>query len=184
MNDDKPWNTISKKTILERDPWLRVEEHAVELPDGRVIPDWTVVIIPDAVTVLARTADGKFLVFRQRKYAIEGKTLALPAGMLPFGEDPLEGGKRELREETGYEAPRWTPLGCFQGDPNRGVNQDYLFLAEGALSVCAPDADDLEAQELILLGREELERALMCGEFKAVMWSCTVAMGLIYLNRE
>ena len=36
----KPWTTRSRRTLLDLSPWLSVEEHVVELPDGRVIEDW------------------------------------------------------------------------------------------------------------------------------------------------
>jgi hypothetical protein len=51
-----PWKTRSRRTILDEKPWLVVEHHEVELPDGRVIPDWPWVITPDYVNAIAVTA--------------------------------------------------------------------------------------------------------------------------------
>ncbi len=178
----RPWNTLSKKTILEYGRFLKVEEHTVQLPDGRVIPDWSWVIIPDAAIVLVRTRESKFLSFRQTKYALEGITLAPVAGMLNDGEDPLAGAKRELLEETGYKAVKWTLLGSYRLDPNRGVNTIHLFLAQDAYQAVAPQADDLEDQELIFLDKEELEQALFRGDFKALMWAAVVSIGLQFLD--
>ncbi len=180
----RPWKTLSKKTILERDKFLKVEEHQVELPDGRVIPDWTIVTIPDAVIILAETQDGKFLSFRQTKYAVQGITLAPTGGMLENGEEPLAAAQRELLEETGYAAHDWIHLGSCVCDPNRGINSVHLFLARQAYPAAKPDSDDLEDQELVLLSREELETALFKGEYQALMWKADIAMALLYLDRH
>ena len=63
----KPWKTKTRKTILDQRPWLVVENHTVELPDGRLIPDWPWIITPDYVNVVAVTEDERFLCFRQVK---------------------------------------------------------------------------------------------------------------------
>jgi hypothetical protein len=49
----------------------------VDLPDGRIIPDWAWVKIPDAAIVLAVTEDDQFICFRQMKCAVEGTALAI-----------------------------------------------------------------------------------------------------------
>ena len=181
-SDMQMWETVSKETVLDQGKFLRVESHVVKLPDGRVIPDWAWVIAPDAAIVLPVTADGRFLCFRQTKYAVDGTTLAPVGGMLEPGEDPLDAARRELREEMGYEAAEWIDLGSYVLDPNRGVATMHLFLALGANQVAQPDSDDLEDQELLLLSRDEIEAALRAGEFKVVAWAAVVAMALNYMD--
>src|SRR5215211_785815 len=129
------WETMSKTTILYHNRFLTVQNHTVRLPDGQVIPDWAWIIIPSAVIVLAVTADNKFLCFRQTKYAVEGTVLAPVGGMLEPNESPPEAAKRELLEETGYEASAWINLGSHILDPNRGVATMHLFLALNAKQV-------------------------------------------------
>ena len=181
-SDMQMWETVSKETVLDQGKFLRVESHVVKLPDGRVIPDWAWVIAPDAAIVLPVTADGRFLCFRQTKYAVDGTTLAQVGGMLEPGEDPLDAARRELREEMGYEAAEWIDLGRYVLDPNRGVATMHLFLALNARRVAEPDSDDLEEQELLLLSRDEIETSLRAGEFKVVAWAAVVALALIRLN--
>jgi ADP-ribose pyrophosphatase len=178
----RPWKTLSKKTLLDHGKFLKVEEHTVELPDGRVIPDWTWVIIPDAVIVLARLVNKHYLIFRQTKYALEGTSLATVGGMLEAGEEPLAAAKRELMEEMGYAAPDWVPFGCYVLDPNRGVAKVYYYLALDAKRVAEPDSDDLEDQEMLEVTREELEGALFAGEFKEATWAALVSMTLNYIK--
>jgi ADP-ribose diphosphatase len=176
------WETVSRKTILSHSKFLTVESHTVKLPDGQIIPDWAWLIIPSATIVLAVTADNKFLCFRQTKYAVTGTTLAPVGGMLEPNEEPFDAAKRELLEETGYEASEWINLGSHILDPNRGIATMHLFLALNAKQVTEPNSDDLEDQELLFLTRSELENALNAGEFKILAWSAVVAMSLNYLR--
>ncbi len=179
----QPWKTRSRKTILQHSKYLTVEEHAVELPDGQVIPNWPWVTMPDYVNVIAETPGGEFLCFRQTKYAIDGTTLAPVGGYLEPGEDPLAAAQRELLEETGYQAAEWVELGHFAVDGNRGAGTGFLFLARDARRIADADADDLEEQELLVLGRAELRRALLDGEFKGMSWATTVAIALLHLDK-
>ena len=128
------WKTLSRETVLDRGKFLRVEDHTVQLPDGRIIEQWPWIITPDFINVVAVTDAGEFLCFHQVKYAVEGEALAPIGGYLEPGEEPLAAAKRELLEETGYEASEWIdsgPLsrGCQSGRGHRA------FLSRAA---CAP----------------------------------------------
>lgn len=180
----RPWKTLSRQTVLQFNRFLTVESHAVLLPEGQVIPDWAWVIIPDAAIVLPVTAEGKFLCFRQTKYAIEGSTLAPVGGMLEAGETPLAAAQRELREEMGCEASQWIPLASTLLDPNRGIATMHLFLALGARQVAEPITDDLEDQQMLQLNLVQVEDALSAGEFKVAAWALTVALSLNFLKQN
>jgi ADP-ribose pyrophosphatase len=174
----RSWKTLSKKTILDHGRFLKVEEHRIELPDGQVIPDWAWVMIPDAAIVLPRLVNGKFQVFRQTKYAVEGSSLAPVGGMLEPGEDPLVAAKRELLEEMGCTSSEWVALGSFAVDPNRGVAIMHLYLALDTVTVKEPNSDDLEDQDLLTLDRKEIQQALDNGEFKVLAWASVVSLAL------
>jgi 8-oxo-dGTP pyrophosphatase MutT (NUDIX family) len=177
----KPWKTKARKTLLDDSPWLTVEHHTVELPDGELLQNWPWIITPDYINVVAVTEDERFICFRQVKYGIEGVTLAVVGGYVKEGEEPLAAAQRELLEETGYESPDWLSLGSYLVDPNRGIATGDLFLAQGARYVQAPIVDDLEEQELLLLTRGELENALERGEIKVLAWAAAVAFALRHL---
>ena len=174
------WKTLSKKTILDKGKYLRVEDHTIELPDGRIIEEWPWIVTPDFVNVLAVTPQGKYLIFRQTKYSVDGLSLATIGGYIEAEEDPLAAAKRELLEETGYTAENWTSLGSFPIDGNRGAGVAHYFLATDAWKVTKIDADDLEEQELLLLGKDELREALKAREFKLLPWMAIVALALHY----
>lgn len=178
----KPWKTLSRQTILDRGNFLTVEEHVIELPDGRVIDDWSWVVTPDFVLVVTITSDQKFLCFRQTKYAVEGLTLAPVGGMIDPGEDPLIAARRELLEETGYQAQDWTFLGKYARMANRGGGTGYLYLARGAQFVSDPASDDLEQQELLLMEMEEVEQAVAEGGFKVMSWTACMALALLHIK--
>jgi len=178
----RSWKTLSRRVILNYSKFLIVEEHAVELPDGRVIPDWPWLITPDFVNVVAVTEGDRFLCFRQTKYGIEGTSLAAVGGFLEPGEEPLLAAQRELLEETGYAAAEWISLGQYRVDANRGAGLAHFFLARGARRVADAIADDLEEQELLYLTRSEMEAALEAREFKVLPWATIVALALRFME--
>ncbi len=177
------WKTVARKTILDHSKYLRVEEHAVQLPDGRVIENWPWVITPDYVNVVALTEAREFILFRQVKYGVAGVSLAPVGGYLEPGEDPLAAAKRETLEETGYAAAEWQSLGTYRVGANRGFGTAHFFLARGARRVAEPDADDLEEQELLLLSQFEVEQALADGAFKVLAWASVFALALLFVKR-
>lgn len=178
----QPWKTLSRQVILDHSKFLVVEEHAVELPDGQVIPDWPWLITPDFVNVVAVTPERRFLCFRQTKYGIEGTSLAPVGGFLEPGEEPLLAAQRELLEETGYEAAEWIPLGSYRVDANRGAGMAFFYLALGAHRVTEANPDDLEDQELLFLTHAEMKAALAARQFKVLPWITIVALALTHME--
>lgn len=173
------WKTLDRKVVFSPSQFLTVEMHTIQLPDGKVINDWPWLITPDFVLIVAITPDESYLCFRQTKYSVKGTTLATPGGYIDPGEEPLAAAKRELLEETGYEANQWESLGSFSVDANRGNGNGHFFLARGAHKVTEADADDLEEQILLILSREELEAAVARGAFKILSYQTAMALALL-----
>ncbi len=176
------WKLRSRITRLHQSKWLTVEQHEVELPNGQVIPDWMWIVTPDFVNVAALTRERNFLVFRQFKYAVGGESLAPCGGYMEPGEDPLLAAKRELREETGYAAARWTFLGRFAVDGNRGSGNAHLFLAEDAERVAEINRDDLEDMQLLEMPVADVRAALVAGDFRVTSWSQVMALALLAID--
>jgi ADP-ribose pyrophosphatase len=180
----RQWKTLKKETILDHNKFLKVENHTIELPDGRIIHDWPWVVSPDYILVLPVTDRNTLLLFHQTKYAVDGISLAPIGGYIEPGENALLAAKRELREEMGCEASEWISLGSYPNNGNHGGGNGNLFLAIHASKVGEPIVDDLEEMELIELNFEEVEQRLMRGEVKVMGWVAMIALGLLYLKRS
>jgi ADP-ribose pyrophosphatase len=119
---------------------LRVDE--IALPHGRRATR-EVVEHPGAIVVIALDEHGEVALVRQYRHAVKRYLLELPAGGLEPGEEPLAAAQRELREEVGVEAARWTPLGSFFSSPGFANEILYVFLAEDLKPAYAePDEDE------------------------------------------
>jgi ADP-ribose pyrophosphatase len=90
--------------------FLKVQQDTVQLPDGGTAMR-EYIRHPGAVAILALLPNGKLLLEKQFRYALQREFLEIPAGKIDPGEDPLTTAKRELQEETGYRAANWRHLG-------------------------------------------------------------------------
>ena len=82
--------------------FAKVFEDTVELSDGSIIDDYSVISFPHVVIIVATNAEGSLLVQDEYKYAINKTILSLPSGGMNRNGDPVETAKKELAEETGY----------------------------------------------------------------------------------
>ena len=110
MADHKPWTRIASREVYRLDPWLNVAVDDYSLPDGREVSGYHRVTWPDFAAMAVETADGRFILTRQWKVGVGAVSLILPGGMIDPGEAPLAAAKRDLLEETGYEAQDWRLL--------------------------------------------------------------------------
>ena len=102
----------------------------VELENGhRTIRE--IVRHPGSISVVPRQADGRVVLVRQFRYAPARELWEIPAGTLDkLGESVAEAARRELAEEAGLEAKRWTMLGSAYLVPGYGDERMTFFLAE------------------------------------------------------
>lgn len=117
----------SKRTVFEGRV-ITVNVERVELPNG-VTTDFEVIRHPGGAAVVAVNLAGEVCLLRQYRHAIDGWLLELPAGKLDDGEQPLLAAQRELLEEAGISAERWTSLGEFVSSPGVFTEIVHLFLA-------------------------------------------------------
>lgn len=100
------------------------------------------------VAIVARTPDGRLLLVEQYRRPLGRNVIELPAGLAGdtdnADETLLSAARRELLEETGYEAERWTFL--FEGVSSGGLSDETmsLFLAEGLTKVAEGGGDASE----------------------------------------
>jgi ADP-ribose pyrophosphatase len=89
--------------------FLNMKRDQVRLPDGELAAR-EYLTHPGAVAVLALLDDGRVLLERQYRYPIAKACIEIPAGKLEIGEDHLLCAQRELEEETGYTARKWSHI--------------------------------------------------------------------------
>jgi len=147
----KPWTTLDRRVEFSGGPIREIVRETVQLPDGRIIPDFYTARMGDYALVYAVTTEGKVLVLRQYKHGLGRVCLTFPGGYVAPGEDPAVAAERELLEETGYRGGKLTSLGSFVTNANQGCNTVHLFRATGCTPVRAPNAGDLEAMSLEFL---------------------------------
>lgn len=124
------WKKLSSKTVFEH-PRLTLIEDEVELPSGKR----TTYLLRkpgdgDAVTILARNAEGKFLVEKEYSYPPDTVLYQLPGGAVKPEEKLESAANRELMEEAKYSATQWKKLGSFYTDNRRSDHLMHVFLAE------------------------------------------------------
>lgn len=155
MSDARHWKTLTHRSVFAEGP-VRVAVESVELPDGRIVPDYYRIQLADYVLVYAEMADGRVPLFRQYRHGPQRVCLTFPGGLIEKGETPLDAARRELAEELGCESSQWTSLGSFVTNANQMCNRAHLFKATGCRRVSAPQSDDLEDTTLEYLLKSEL----------------------------
>jgi 8-oxo-dGTP pyrophosphatase MutT (NUDIX family) len=104
-----PWRRRTRRTVYDN-AWIRVHHDDVIRPDGTPGIYGVVEFRNIAVAVVALDAAGRVLLVGQFRYTLDAYSWELPEGGVPHDEQPLEGAKRELAEETGYRADTWREL--------------------------------------------------------------------------
>jgi ADP-ribose pyrophosphatase len=120
---------ISSKQVYDCGLFRVTEDKAVDQKTGFEIKRSVVRHIGSAV-MMAVDAKKRILLVRQYRLPAERYLWELPAGRLDPGETPLKAARRELVEETGYKARRWTKLASFWASPGYVQERMTIFLAE------------------------------------------------------
>ena len=157
---------------------LHVRRDTVRLPDGGLATR-EYVVHPGAVLIVPVLRDGRLVVERQYRYPVGRVLIEFPAGKLDPGEAELATAQRELAEEAGLAAARWTPLGRIHsvvGYSNEAID---FYVAEELTHVGAK-LDAGEFLEICTMSLDEMLAALDRGEITDAK---TVAALLLYARR-
>lgn len=132
---------------------------------------------PGAVVILPMIGPEHILLLRQYRYSVRKKIWEIPAGTLYPGENPLVCGKRELEEETGYKAKRWTFLTHIYPAP--GISNERMHLYSAAKLVKGkshPDADEILQPRMVKINKAlDMIRNRCIVDAKtiiAILWYC------------
>lgn len=149
-----PWTRHTRRVAYEN-PWITIWHDEVTRPDGEPGIYGVVHFANLAVGVLVLDASDRVLLVGQHRYALDAYSWEIPEGGVPIGETPLEGARRELREETGVDASNWREMGRSHLSNSVSDEVAVLFLATG-LTAGTATPDGTEALDVQWLPFDEV----------------------------
>lgn len=164
---ENPWTRISTEKIYDN-PWIIVEEDQVLTPNDTEGIYGRVSFKNKAIGVIPLNQDGYTWIVGQYRYTLNEYTWEIPEGGGPDGETPLQAGQRELKEETGLVAGKWTQILRLHTSNSVTNEEAFIFLAE---DLSQEDADpehteDLKIRKLLF---SEVVAMVMRGEITDAM---------------
>ncbi len=133
---------------------------------------------PGAVMIVPQLDDGRLVLIRNYRIAPDLRLWEFPAGKLEPGEAPLATAKRELAEETGYQAKQWHELSTFYTSPGFADELMHVFLSR-ELTPGSTALEPGEDIEVVALTRAEVDQLLREGQVR----DAKTLSGLLLLER-
>ncbi len=169
---------ISSEVAFEGE-LLKVRVDTVKTPSGKEASR-EIIEHPGSAVIVPITADGKVLFIRQYRYVTGEYLLELPAGLIDEGEDALESAKRELKEETHYEAGSVRHLSTVYISPGYSEEVTTIYLAEDCTPIEYEDDED-EPIQILPVPLEDVRGLMPEGDQKVA--DAQTLLGMLWLVR-
>jgi 8-oxo-dGTP pyrophosphatase MutT (NUDIX family) len=141
-----------------------VRQDSVTNPRNNSPHDMFVLEQPDWVNVIPLTPDNQVVLVEQWRHGTRSTHLETPGGLMEQGESPEFCARRELLEETGYEALEFVRLGTVHPNPAIQGNVQYYVLARGCRQVSELNLDHAEDIRVRLAPLADIPRMIRAGE--------------------
>ncbi|MGO9022156.1 MAG: NUDIX hydrolase [Syntrophobacteraceae bacterium] len=165
----REWKTLERKPP-EDHRIFKIQTRIVQSPRTGTAMEVKTISIRDWAMVLPLTAEGEVVMVRQYRHGIETVCLELPGGLIDPGDfSPEATAKRELMEETGYEAREYILLGSCFPQPAVLKNRGFFVLASDVRLTCEPKPDDGEDIEVVRFALHEIPGLIQNGSISSGM---------------
>lgn len=157
-----PWTTKNTKTIYEN-AWIKLEQHDVVIPSGKDGVYGKVCFKNKAIGIIPIDQDGNTWLVGQFRYTLDAYSWEIPMGGGLLENDFLESAKRELKEETGLTAEKWTNIMTIHTSNSVTDEEGFVYLAEG-LTPGETAFEETEQIEVLKLPLAEAVQKVMDGQ--------------------
>jgi 8-oxo-dGTP pyrophosphatase MutT (NUDIX family) len=176
---------ILKSTMVFDNPWCKVRQDEIQLPNGKVIDDYFLTIRPEVALILPITSNQEIVLVRQYRHGAGEILLELPAGTFnPDEESPQAAAIRELKEETGYITQQIAPLSILYDNPVKDTNKIHLFIAENVIKTGQQELDVTEEIDVVLIPIEAVREKISTGEICVAGTVAAIVLGLNWLSNK
>ena len=172
-----PWKILESKYIRPR---VRIDK--CKLPSGKIFEPM-VFEFRRWANVVALTETNEVVMIRQYRHGVQEIVWEFPGGIVEDGESVEEGARRELLEETGYNASTLVEVGRINPNPANHTNTLYAFLATGATLVQEQHLDEAEEIEVHLIPLDEVIAMAKRGEIPNALQVAVLFHVLAHMNR-
>lgn len=158
----RPWDELGRERLADYGIF-RVDRLRLRSPRNGQVFDRHILDLPDWVNVVPFTEDGRVVLVEQYRFGSGTMSLEFPAGTLDPGEAPEDGGRRELREETGYVPGTLERVASLHPDPAIQGNVLHVLAARDCRLAGPSDQDDGEDVHTRVVSPDEVRGMIADG---------------------
>jgi 8-oxo-dGTP pyrophosphatase MutT (NUDIX family) len=159
---ENPWQKVSSREVYDN-PWINVRHEEVIKPNGETGVYGVAHFKYLAAAVVPMDYEGNIWLVGQFRYTLDEYSWEIPMGGGNLNADSLDTAKRELKEETGLIASKWTKLGKLHTSNSVTDEVGYMFLAED-LTIGQSEPDETEILQIKRVTLIEAVRMVMDSE--------------------